>query len=171
MSDPSNHDVLDEVVDEVRREFPALEVVGLPITGRIMRLAHHLERRRAALLADYGLTVADFDMLATMRRKHADEHPMNVRELQRSSMLSSGGTTKRLDRLERAGFVERRSDPDDRRGVLIALTPEGHALISEAVPMITRDESDLVASTITADATRERVADALRSLLAHVDER
>ena len=40
-------------------------------------------------------------------------------------MLTSPGTTKRLDRLEAAGYVTREPDSGDRRGVLIALTPPG----------------------------------------------
>ena len=158
-------DALDEVVDEVRREYPDLDVIGLPITGRVMRLARHLEQRREELLSGFGLTLGDFDMLATMRRKHADTRPMNVSVLQRSLMLSSGGTTKRLDRLEAAGFVERRPDPDDRRGVLIALTPDGHELIDEALVAVTRDEAELVAAVVPRDRARDQVVDGLRRLL------
>lgn len=82
-SNDSGTDAVDAVVDEVRREYPDLDVLGLPVTGRVMRLARHFEQRREALLAAYELTVPDFDMLATMRRKHADARPMNVRDLQR----------------------------------------------------------------------------------------
>ena len=44
-------------------------------------------------------------------------------------MISSGGMTSRIDRLERAGLIERRKHPSDRRGVLVALTDAGFALI------------------------------------------
>ena len=47
-------------------------------------------------------------------------------------MLTTSGTTKRLDRLEAAGYVAREPDPGDRRGVLIALTPQGRRLIDKA---------------------------------------
>src|SRR6516165_9076021 len=47
-------------------------------------------------------------------------------------MLTTSGTTKRLDRLEAAGHVTREPDPSDRRGVLIALTAQNRRLIDKA---------------------------------------
>lgn len=156
-------DVLDGVVGDMHRLYPELDVIGLPIVGRVLRLARYLESRREAQLGEYGLTVPDFDVLATMRRQ-AGEESINVRELQRSMMLSSGGTTKRLDRLEAAGHIERLPDPTDRRGVRIRLTSEGLALIDEILPAITRSENEVVRTAIDADGGRA-VADGLRRLL------
>ena len=65
-------DAVDEIVDDVREHFPDLEVTGLPVTGRILRLCRFLETRREEQLAQFGLTLGDFDMLATMRRRAAD---------------------------------------------------------------------------------------------------
>ncbi len=48
-------------------------------------------------------------------------------------MLSSGGITKRLDRLGEAGLVERRPDPNDRRGALVRLTRKGRVVIDRAL--------------------------------------
>ena len=49
-------------------------------------------------------------------------------------MLTSSGTTKRLDKLEDAGLITREPDPNDRRGTLIALTDKGLALIVNWTP-------------------------------------
>lgn len=157
-------DAVDEIVDDVRDHFPDLEVSGLPITGRILRLCRFLETGREAQLASFGLTLGDFDMLATMRRRAADQ-PINIRELQRSLMLSSGGTTKRLDRLEAAGLIERLPDPTDRRGVLIGLSPAGRAVIDEAVPAITSYETAMVKAAIGEATDRAAVEDGLRRML------
>ena len=75
---------MDEIVDEVRGWLPDLDVSGLPITGRILRLARYLEAGREAQLAQFGLTLADFDLLATLRRRAASE-PIKIRDLQLSS--------------------------------------------------------------------------------------
>jgi DNA-binding MarR family transcriptional regulator len=155
---------MDEIVEEVRDWLPDIAVDGLPITGRILRLARHLEDGRQRELAPFGLTVADFDLLATLRRRAADES-IKVGDLQRSLMLSSGGTTKRLDRLEAAGLVERLPDPNDRRGTLIRLSESGRGLIDDAVPAITRYESDLVTSAVGTSRSRATVEDALRQML------
>ena len=94
---------------------------------------------------------------------------MKIRDLQRSSMLSSGGTTKRLDRLEGAGLIERHPDPDDLRGTLITLSSRGLELISEAVPAVIGRESALVREAIGSNRRRETVEDGLRQMLLAVE--
>lgn len=157
-------DLIDEVVADVAALYPDLEVAGLPIVGRILRLADLLEGRRERQLAEFGLTVADFDVLATLRRR-APDASLKVRELLHSMMLSSGGMTKRLDRLEKLGLIERRPDPDDRRGVLVGLTAGGVAAVDDAIPAVTRAETELVRSVIRADRDRSRLEADLRRLL------
>lgn len=155
---------MDLIVDDVRAWLPDIEVAGLPITGRILRLARHLEAGRERELQRFGLTLGDFDMLATLRRRAVGD-PIKIKDLQQSLMLSSGGTTKRLDRLESAGLIGRHPDPDDRRGTLIALTERGLELIDEAVPVITRYESALVTGAIASSRDRAAVERGLRQLL------
>lgn len=157
-------DAMDEVVEDVRAWLPDVEVAGLPITGRILRLARYLEAGREEELAQFGLTLGDFDMLATLRRRAAGD-AMKIRDLQLSLMLSSGGTTKRLDRLETAGLIERLPDPNDRRGTLIKLSPIGFDLINEAVPAITRYEAEVVTSAIGSKRSRAAVEAGLRQML------
>jgi DNA-binding MarR family transcriptional regulator len=160
-------DAVDEVVSDVRRIWPEMEVAGLPITGRLLRLAQFVAAGREQRLAEFGLSVPDFDVLATIRRR-VGAGTVNVRDLQHSMMLSSGGITKRLDRLETAGLVERRPDPADRRGVLISLTQAGAALIDEAIPAITTFETAMVSEAIASPQQRRQVEDGLRLLmLAH----
>lgn len=155
---------MDEVVEEVRAWLPDGEVAGLAITGRVLRLARYLEAGREDELEPFGLTVGDFDMLATMRRRGEGE-PIKIRDLQRSLMLSSGGTTKRLDRLEAAGLLERHPDPNDRRGTLVALSSKGLDLINEVVPVVIRHEAALVSAAIGSQRNRAALEDGLRQML------
>lgn len=163
-ADRADTDAVDLIVEEVRAWMPGVEVDGLPVTGRIMRLARYLEGRREEALAPFGLSSGDFDLLATVRRRAADD-PIKIRDLQRSLMLSSGGTTKRLDRLEAFGLIDRRPDPNDRRGTLIALTPSGRELIGRAMPVVVTMESALVSSAIPSARDRSVVERALRTML------
>ncbi len=156
-------DAVDQVVNDLRRWRPDLEVVGLPITGRVLRLAQFLTSGREQRLAEFGLTVADFDVLATLRRR-AGADPVNVRDLQHAMMLSSSGITKRLDRLESAGLIERHPDPGDRRGVLIKLSSNGLDLIERAVVAITIFESEVVGDAIDSEE-RLQLESGLRRLL------
>jgi DNA-binding MarR family transcriptional regulator len=123
-----------------------------------------LEAGREDELEPFGLTVGDFDMLATMRRR-AEGEPIKIRDLQRSLMLSSGGTTKRLDRLEAAGLLERHPDPNDRRGTLVALSSKGLDLINEVVPVVIRHEAALLSAAIGSQRNRAALEDGLRQML------
>jgi DNA-binding MarR family transcriptional regulator len=157
-------DGIDQVVSDVRHRYADLHPVGLPITGRILRLAQFLLMRREEQLAPFGITVADFDVLATLVRR-AGTGTVNVRDLQQAMMLSSSGITKRLDRLESSGLVAREPDPTDRRGVLIRLTDAGVELIDAAIPTVTDFESRLVGEAVAAERDRARVESSLRQLL------
>ncbi|MBI5089296.1 MAG: MarR family transcriptional regulator [Actinobacteria bacterium] len=157
-------DAVDAVVHDMRATRPDLDPVGLPITGRILRLAQFVADRREEALAEFGLTVADFDVLASLRRR-AGSDPVKVRDLVSSMMLSSGGMTKRLDRLEAVGLLARGPDPADRRGVLIRLTPSGIDAIDRALEVVSRIESELVTTALDAPETRRQVEAGLRRLL------
>jgi DNA-binding MarR family transcriptional regulator len=77
-------------------------------------------------------------------------------------MLTSSGTTKRLDRLEQAGLIAREPDPDDRRGTLIALTAEGRRLVDAVTEAHLANERRLLAALT--DAEQRSLADLLRAL-------
>ena len=83
-------------------------------------------------LEQYGLTSGDWKVLSALRWA-GKPYRRSAGELARIADLSSGAMTNRLDQLEKAGLVERLRDPDDRRGVLVELTPKGHASTSEAI--------------------------------------
>jgi DNA-binding MarR family transcriptional regulator len=89
---------------------------------------------------------------------------MNPTALSGSLILSSGGMTKRLDRLERAGLVERLPDPADRRGRLVALTDRGLALVDASVVDHLANEERLLGGLLAVD--RDVSSDLLRKLLA-----
>ena len=76
----------------------------------------HLTLFRNAISEWAGLNVTDMDCLRYLFLKGI----ATPSELARHTGLTSGATTAMLDRLERAGLIERRPNPDDRRGTLIA---------------------------------------------------
>jgi len=80
--------------------------------------------------ADNELTLMEFGILEVLHHKG----PLLLGEVQRSLLVSSGGVTYLVDRLERKGLVERRACPEDRRARYAALTAAGEALIRELFP-------------------------------------
>jgi DNA-binding MarR family transcriptional regulator len=128
-----NADHIDEILAQWRRERPDLDVGAMAIIGRLFRSTALADAALTASLAGYGLQPGWTDLLAALRRA-GRPYELNPTDLMRATMLSSGGTTKRLDRLAEAGLVERRPDPSDRRGTLVRLTRKGKALIDRAMP-------------------------------------
>ena len=77
---------------------------------------------RQRLRVRFGMTLARFDYLAQLHR-HPEGVRMNV--LSRNLMVTGGNVTGLTDELEKAGFVAREAQPEDRRSFVIALTPKG----------------------------------------------
>ena len=113
-------------------------------------------------MAAHGLNSASFDVLATLRRA-GPPYRLSPGDLLATTMVSSGTMTNRVDRLVKRGAVTRESDPNDGRGVLVALTPEGLALVDAALTSLLDVEQELLAGW--PEGERAQFADALRRLL------
>jgi DNA-binding MarR family transcriptional regulator len=125
-------DDIDRILAQWAVERPDLDTEAMGVFGRIFRLSRLAGDATERAYATFGIARADFDVIATLRRS-GDPFQLSPGALAASMMLSTGGTTARLDRLEKAGLVARSPDPNDRRGILVRLTPKGHALADEAV--------------------------------------
>jgi DNA-binding MarR family transcriptional regulator len=159
-------DHMDMILAQWRRERPDLDVAPLGILGRLFRAAHLADAELAKGIAPHDLQPGWFDLLAALRRA-GTPFELNPTELMRATMLSSGGMTKRLDRLEEAGLVERRPDPSDRRGTLVGLTRRGRAVVDEAVVTHVANEERILGPL----SARQRRAldDLLRALLTDLE--
>src|SRR5215212_8376542 len=94
------------------------------IVDRISGIHKRIKREMEATLAAHGLSHGEWQVLANLY--HGGEpYCSSPGELSADLELSSGAMTNRIDRLEARGYVRRRPDPDDRRGVLVELTPDG----------------------------------------------
>ena len=124
-------DTIDQMNSLWKAERPDLDPSALEVVGRVIVIAQYLERSVNSALEPLGLTLGQFDILATLRRQ-GPKGRMTPKLLMKNVMLSSGGMTNRLDRLEEAGWIKREADPDDRRGVVVGLTEKGLQLIDLA---------------------------------------
>jgi DNA-binding MarR family transcriptional regulator len=155
-------DGVDRIIEQWARERPDLDTTAMAVFGRIYRLAKvsgdGVERAYAA----YGIGRPEFDVLATLRRA-GPPFRLSPGALAASMMLSSGGTTARLDRLEKAGLVTRVPSATDRRSVLVRLTGRGREVIDEAVAAGLAEQTRLL-SHMAPDRVRQ-LATLLREAL------
>jgi DNA-binding MarR family transcriptional regulator len=138
-------DRVDEILAAWARERPQLDTTAMGAVGRLMLVARLADDRLSAPLRERGLERGWFDLLAALRRA-GRPCELNPKALMEAVMLSSGGMTKRLDTMERAGLIERRPDPADRRGTLVRLTAAGERVIDRAVDLHIANEDRLLAS-------------------------
>lgn len=153
---------MDVAVDGWAKERPDLETSAMEVTSRLDRVARHLERRTAEALAESGLSARDLDVLGALRRTGAP-FGLPASQLARAAMLTSGGMTGQADRLANAGLVVRRPDPDDRRTVLVTLTPEGRGLAERALETYLQTSEDVLA--VLDEEERATLVELLRKLL------
>lgn len=164
MTDTS--DEVGRMRDRLAALYPELDTSAFGVTGRVLRLAQEFESLRAEHLATFELTPGDFDVLATIRRLEGTGR-INPTRLLQSVLITSGGLTKRLDRLEDAGLIARYPDPQDRRGALLRLTTDGTALVDRALPSLLTMERELLAGSLS-DRQLEQASSLLRKLAVSV---
>src|SRR3954449_2978953 len=157
----TERDAVDAILEQWRAERPDLDPTPIGIVGRVSRLARELEARLEPVYKAHGLEPGWHDVLATLRRSGP---PFRLRptDLTNASMLTSSGTTKRLDKLEQAGLIARSPDPEDRRGTLITLTDTGRELIDTLTVAHLANERRIL-DALSADDQRA-LADLLRKL-------
>jgi len=119
---------------------------------------------RNAVARKLGLNVTDWQCLSILSIKGVS----TPTELARFTGLTSGSTTAMLDRLERAQFIRRKANPDDRRGVLIEITKKWRETADPLVRGVQQAHIELIASY--SDKELETIADFLTRFTSNVME-
>lgn len=139
----------DDTVDEILRQWalerPDLDVSPMGPIGRIKRCAALLEQHLDASFTQFGLSLWEFDMLATLRRE-GKPYRLSPTALFSALMVTSGTMTHRLKRLETNNLIERVSNEQDARSTLVQLSAKGLALIERAVATHVETERGLLAA-------------------------
>ncbi|HWJ52425.1 MAG TPA: MarR family transcriptional regulator [Propionibacteriaceae bacterium] len=156
-------DEVDALLDAWRRERPDLDLRPMEVLSRISRLAHHLDRGRAAAFSAHVLESWEFDVLAALRRSGAP-YQLSPGQLLRETLVTSGTMTNRVDRLAARDLVNRDDHPGDRRGVLVRLTDRGRETVDAALADLLVAERAMLESLTQSD--RDQLVETLRQLLA-----
>ena len=158
--------LLEDTVSNWKRERPELDFTAMGTALRINLLMNAALKGVGDLFAPHGITVGEFDVLAALRRSGPGA-VLTPTALARVAMISPAGMTNRLNQLEAAGLIERRQDPNDRRGSLVELTAEGHETANRAVEELLAAENELFRALSTSE--RLGLDSSLDKLLDRID--
>jgi DNA-binding MarR family transcriptional regulator len=125
------HDAVDRIIGQWHEVRSDIDVGPIEVIGRVSRLSRLIDRRLAENFARFGLEAWKYDVLATLRRS-GEPYELTAGDLVRQTMVTTGAVTNRIDRLEQQRLVER-AQTDDRRKVIVRLTPKGRELVDEVV--------------------------------------
>lgn len=145
---------------------PRQDMDPYQVTARISRIGLHIARHQEEAFGRFGLNRGEIGVLGALRIA-GPKQQLSPTRLFKGLMLSSAGITSRLDRLERRGYVKRKRDPEDRRGVLVELTDAGREILDQAVKANTGGEKEL---TVSLSKQEQKVLAALlKKLLAGLE--
>ena len=150
------------MIERWERERPDLDASSLAIIARVTRLARAIDEDAAAALREFSLSDVEFQLLAAIRT--APDCRAAPRSLLQPLMVTSGGLTNRIDRLEAGGFVVRAPNPDDRRGVFLELTTRGRDLVDRVTTAYLHNQDELLREALT-ESERAKLAPLLHKLL------
>jgi DNA-binding MarR family transcriptional regulator len=141
-----------------QREFPDIDCSGKAVVGRLLHLREVFLKSVNRTLAKHRLKYPAYAVLATLRVEGAP-YRMSPKALLDTLILTSGGLSNLLRKLEKAGQIRRLADDTDGRGVIVELTELGRRIIEPAmrdhaaterrlVSLLSRDEQRVVAEAL-----------------------
>ena len=167
-STAEERDHIDGFLEAIHHVLPDLDLEIEGIVDRISGLSRRLLRTLDETLAEFGLDSGEYKVLGSLAQS-GEPFCSTPGKLGKHMELSSGAMTNRIDRLEEAGLVRRRPDPNDRRGVLVEMTEKGRETYERAVGVQAKKE-ELVASALD-DGEKKQLNDLLRRLMLEFERR
>ena len=113
----------------LRRPFQFFEheaLLNLYYTAALAR------KKATGFFQQYGLTDVQFNLLMLLKHQSGPEGGLSQVQLSRMMLVNRANVTSLIDRMEKAGLVERTPDPEDRRSNIIRLRPEGEEALRKA---------------------------------------
>ena len=141
------------MTDSVERELahglaghPAADPVTEAVAKRIIRIAWQYERAMHHVTARHGVSLGDCEVVWHLAHTDSSQHTPG--RLAKAFQVTAGTMTSRLDRLERAGYIDRTIAPGNRASINVRLTDAGHALHQVSADDMIALRRDLMASAL-----------------------
>jgi DNA-binding MarR family transcriptional regulator len=133
------NDPIAEHVRWVQANWPQIDPEVEGIVNRVDKINRYVQNTFRASLGEANLTKEEWKVLLALYGT-VRSHGWLCRDLD----VSTGAMTNRLDKLERRGLIQRSPDPNDRRGVLLELTPAGLDHMEEYINIGATRERELL---------------------------
>jgi DNA-binding MarR family transcriptional regulator len=163
----STRDRIDERRAQWVQELPTVDTIGMAILGRARWITQKVRPAIEAVFDGAELDAGEFDVLATLLRSGAP-YRLRPTELYRSLMISSGGLTDRLNRLESRGLIRRAAAEGDARSLPVELTKDGRKCAEATFRKDMQVEAELLCGLTKAE--QKSLEDLLRKLVLSLDE-
>lgn len=154
-----------ELLERIERDWraarPDVDPGPMLTVIAVQRTSQALQGALEAFFARHGLTPSAFDVLATLRRS-APPQGLTLGELAGLMAVTPPAVTKRVDGLERRGWVARQTDARDRRTVRATLTAQGREAVDELLAAHVAHEETLLGHLTSAERAT------LRTLLGRI---
>ncbi len=131
-------------MDRWRREFPDIDCSGKAVVGRLLHLNEVMLKEVNRVLGKHRLKYPAYAVMATLRVE-GEPYRMMPKRLLETLILTSGGLSNILRRLEKARYIRRLADKNDGRGVVVELTEQGRRVVEPAMRDHSETERRLVA--------------------------
>ena len=163
----AERDLVDSVVEAWGAELADYGSAEFQFVPRAVRMASIINDAITECLVPWGLNSTDYGVLGTLRAA-GPSHALRPSDLSARLLMSSGGMSKVLARLESAQHVERVRDPVDGRSVWVRLTPVGVQTADAMLRAWSQRQRELFGALPGSVATE--ASDALRAILLAVGD-
>ena len=159
-------DSVDRHIEHWIKEIPDLDPLVEGVTTRMQLIVKHLRHQRESTIEAHGLERFEFETLHMLGGSGPDNRATPT-QIATWLHMSPAAITGRIDTLEKRGFVRRLPSPDDRRKVIVELTPAGRRIWQAAGGEQGAEEARLLAALTPQE--QQRLASYLRKMLLVVD--
>jgi DNA-binding MarR family transcriptional regulator len=146
-------DAIDDWMSSWLADLPQVDLEVEGIVERIQLLSRRIKHMLEETLAEFGLNMGEWGVLSALWNS-GEPFRSSPGYLAKRAELTTGAMTNRLDGLENDGLIRRLPDPDDRRGVIVEMTPKGRDVWERSVGAQAAKEI-FVASALNATEQRQ----------------
>lgn len=120
------------VYQQLLAEFPDASPQAIEASLGFMRIVANQHLRQESLFSQFGLTTGRFSLLMLLR--HEPNQRLSPSEMAKRTHVTRATMTQFIDALEKDELIKRVADPEDRRSMLVQLTPKAAALLKKVIP-------------------------------------